>query len=245
MQGGSAGGLDTLSVELDYNVLPATGSKLLRNVTFNLLYPDSTLPDSLLPRTTVVVTPHTLLAVRFLSCPLNQRWQYGIEDAALSFYSSDSLVTTSAKTVSLYFRTTGRCAGCIYFAAMDPSDPARGVQRASPGASIMYRCDPIDSIRLDLTRESWKVDTVQGFSTIYLYLSGNTNAFKIKVETYGDGVPWGHSIFPDVRGDFDDSMAIAFTPGPDDFAFLTGTRIGVYGTVSSPEIILLANPGHK
>ena len=244
IQGTEAGPLDTVSVALDYQVLPITGLKLMHNITFNLLYPDSSLPDSLCPRTTAVVTPHTLLLARFLNCPINQRWQYGIEDQAMTFYAIDSSVAGSYKSVSLFFRATGPCAGAIIFAAMDPINPSLGIQRTSPGASVLYRCNPLDSIYLQMARQDWHVDTSDGFSFLKLHISGKTNAFKLKVETYGDGNPGGVSIFPDILGNFNDSLTIAFLYGLTDFAYEPGTRIAAYGGVGYPDIRQLPNPYH-
>jgi hypothetical protein len=230
---------DSLTLSFEVNNLPRIGIYAWVYVSNNLIYPDPTLPDTLLPKGEVVVAINQSFNVKLVGCPLNQVWYWAIEDTAMKLVGRDSLVNGSHKTLSYRFNPTSRCSGSIAFCEVDANG---AISNNTRGLIISYVSNPLNSIELELAHQDWSIDTLGGLSLLHLYLSGTTNAFRLKVEGYGDGLIDARTIIPSSDGSFAGTFTIAFSYGTGGIVRCNGTRIAAYGVVGMPIIQRIANP---
>jgi hypothetical protein len=218
---------------LSYNVSQLSNEYIpLLLIASNLIYPDSTrnwyIPDE------IVVSLNEQYKVELNNCPINQAWTYEIEDQAMKLIRCDTLLNDSTMNLTYSFSASEACKGCLLFLNNNLSSQRRLV--------VQYTCSPLSSIVFNLTHQDWLVDTT-GFSVLRIYLAGQTNVQKLKVETYGDGLVGAVSIYPKNDGSFSDTISIAFS-------YVSGvvlnnnTRIALYGAIGFPKIINIINPNN-
>lgn len=198
---------------------------------FNNIYPDTTIfPE--LPAQEVVLALNEDFIVELTHCSMQEQWSYGIEDSAMILIQDDTMVTDSTKTLSYEFGASKACKGSIVF-----YDSNSGNQRE---LVVEYTCDPVDSLELSLTHQDWLADTSSPASLLLLYVSGKTNASKVKVETYGDGIIGAAVMYPDNNGNFSDTVGIAFSYDPTHQHIpKCNTRIALYGAVGFPKVLTI------
>ena len=199
---------------------------------FNNIYPDTTL-FSKLPAQEIVLAVNEEFMVELTNCSLQEQWTCNIEDSVMKLIQCDTMMTDSNKSLSYKFHSLKTCKGCIVFLGN------------SRELIIEYTCNPVTSLELNITHQDWLVDTTSSLSTLLIYLSGQTNACKLKVENYGDGIRSAAIIYPQDNGNFSDTVAIAFSYDPmHQYVPKSNTRIALYGSVGLPKIstILYSNP---
>jgi len=85
---------------------------------------------------------------------------------------------------------------------------------------------------LNLTKENWITSKNGEFRNTKVILSGTTNADKLTVETYGDGVLDQHPIVLDSKKSFsNDTVAISFQylgTNPYDSTITVSTKVRAY-----------------
>lgn len=208
-----------------------------------LIYPDASLPDTLLPMGEFIVAVNQEFTVKMTGCSLHQSWQYFIEDTVVKLVRIDSSIDGSQKTFGYTYKASARCKGSIGFAENDTSSPYGGISNRSRGLFVTYNCGPSSPVVLTIDHQGWAVDTsTANFTLLLLYLSGRTNAVKLKVENYGDGVRSTITVVPGSDGTFSDTLAIAFSYGSRGAKTCPGTRIAIYGGPGFPEILGISNP---
>jgi len=78
-------------------------------------------------------------------------------------------------------------------------------------AVVLAACSKEDKAILDITGSKWFTTTSNGFGNIYLVISGSTNADKVLVEGYGDGIITQKSLVLDSKNNFsNDTCQISF-----------------------------------
>jgi hypothetical protein len=208
-----------------------------------LIYPDSSLPDTLLPRGEFVVPVNQEFTVKITGCSPRQSWRYSLEDTLVKLARIDSSIDGSQKTLGYTYKASARCKGSIGFAETDTSSPYGGISSRSHGLFVSYNCGPSNPVVLIVDRQGWAVDSsIANFTTLLLYVSGRSNAVKLKVENYGDGIRTAITIVPGSDGAFSDTVAIAFSYGSRGAMKCPGTRIALYGAPGFPEIRAIPNP---
>jgi hypothetical protein len=217
---------------LSYNVDQLKGDVILYEIlAFNLIFPDST-TNSYVPDE-IVISCNEQFKVELTNCSINQNWRCGIEDSAMKLVRCDTVLSDSTMNLSYSFMASEACKGCMVFiGSNNPLD--------QHSLAVEYTCSPITPVEFNLTHQEWLFDTTSGLSKSKVNLSGTTNAQKIKVETYGDGVLGAASIYPKNDGSFSATVGIEFRYDPDHTWVPTrGTRISIYGAIGFPKILIL------
>ena len=195
---------------------------------FNIIYPDTTHPFIKPPTQEIVLALNEEFNVELINCSLKDQWKCSIEDSVMRLIQCDTMVTDSNENLRYKFHVSKTCKGCMVFYGK------------SRELIIEYTCNPVDTLELNLTHQVWLVDTTSSLSTLLLYLSGHTNASKLKVEGYGDGVPSAFTIYPDNNDNFSDTVGIAFSYDPShQHVPISNTRIALYGAIGFPKILTL------
>lgn len=198
---------------------------------FNNIYPDTTY-FSRLPAQEAVLALNEEFIVELTNCSIQEQWNYGIEDSVMKLIQCDTMRTDSITSLSFKFSASKSCKGCILFYNAATVNKRELI--------VEYTCNPVDSLELHLTHQDWLVDTTSSASFLLLYLSGQTNASKLKVENYGDGVRSAVIIYPENNGKFSDTVGIAFSYDPmHQHIPISDTRIALYGAIGFPKILTL------
>jgi hypothetical protein len=217
---------------LSYDTKQLSAMWITPLMLFNNIYPDTTL-FSKLPTQEIVIALNEEFIVELTNCSLQDQWTCSIEDSVMILIQCDTLVTGSNKSLSYKFRASKTCKGCIVFSGN------------SRELIIEYTCNPLTTLELNLTHQDWLVDTTSSINTLLIYLSGQTNACKLKVENYGDGLRSAVTIYPADNGNFSNTIAIAFSYDPlHQHIPICNTRIALYGSIGLPKTltILYSNP---
>jgi hypothetical protein len=216
---------------LSYDVEQLSNYWITPLMLFYNIYPDTTI-FSRLPDHEIVLALNEEFIVELTNCSIKEQWNYGIEDSVMKLIQCDTMITDSITSLSYKFCALKSCKGCIVF--------YNAVSRNGCELIIEYTCNPVDSLELNLTHEDWLVDTTSTASFLSLYLSGQTNASKLKVENYGDGVRMAVTIYPENNGNFSDTVGIAFSYDPmHQHIPISNTRIALYGAIGFPKILTL------
>jgi hypothetical protein len=230
-----------VSQSFDVGTLSRIGIKAM--YLMSVIYPDSSLPDSLMPKGEFIVAANQEFTVKITGLSPTQSWQWSIEDRAVTLARVDSSTDSSRKTLSYTFKASGRCKGSIGLAEIDLTIPYGGISNRSHGLFVSYDCEMVQPATFTLDHQEWSIDSsITNFTILELFLSGKSNAVKLKVETYGDGARWANTLVPESDGTFSDTLSIAFSYGSSSVRNLPGTRIAVYGAPGYPEIRSIPNP---
>ena len=184
-------------------------------------------------RRELIISQGDSFRVRIQNCLVGKVWNFCIDSADQVSFSKDSLPVSDSLYDCLYtFKPTQACKGVIGF--YERSDDSRGF---IIGYTIDYR--EILTVRFDAI--DWIYGLEENWSTLAVHLAGKSNAMKLKMESYGDGVISVHQIPLDSEGKFDITQSISFRYGIHD-SLSTNTRIALYGTVGPPKIVTIKNP---
>jgi hypothetical protein len=200
---------------------------------FNIIYPDTTHPYFKPPTQEIVLSLNEEFNIELNNCSLKDKWECSIEDSMMRLIQCDTMLIDSNESLTYKFSASKTCKGCIVFIG------------DSRELIIEYTCNPVISLDLNLTHQDWFIDTSDSFSTLGIYLSGQTNACKLKIENYGDGLLSAATIYPNNNGNFSDTVGIAFSYDPmHQHIPINNTRIALYGSIGLPKIltILYSNP---
>lgn len=223
---------------LSYDVEQLSTSNWMSPVEiFNNIYPDTTV-FSVLPAQEIVLALNEEFIVELTNCSLDEQWNYGIEDSVMKLIRCDTVATGSKISLSYKFCASVACKGCLVFYNFTSGNGRELI--------IEYTCDPVTSLELNLTHQDWMIDTTGTLSILQIYISGQTNASKVKVENYGDGIRSAVIIYPKSDGNFSDTVAIAFSYDPTHQHIPMGgsTRIALYGSIGFPKIVNILNPNN-
>ena len=198
---------------------------------FNNIYPDTT-HFSKLPAQEIILALNEEFKVELTHCSVHEQWIYSIEDSVMKLIQCDTTVTDTLASLSYKFYASKACKGCIVFYST--------TYGGSRELIVEYTCDPVDSLELILTHQDWFVDTTSPTSDLLIHVSGHTNAPKLKVETYGDGILSAVIIYPKNDGSFSDTVDVAFSYDPmHQHIPIANTRIALYGAKGFPKILTL------
>jgi hypothetical protein len=224
---------DTKEKILSYNVNQLPNELIGFDVIMsNIIYPDSTekywyVPDE------IVVSINEQYKVELTNCSINQVWSCKIEDASMKLIHCDTLLNDSVMNLIYSFGASDACKGCLLFYNNIMNQQA---------CIVEYTCSPVSSIELNLIHQDWLIDTTV-HSSLNLYLSGQTNVSKLKVEYYGDGLTGAVSIYPKNDGSFSDTINIALSH-VSGVVLKDNARIALYGTTGFPRIVTILNPNN-
>jgi hypothetical protein len=198
-----------------------------------------------------VIHPGDYFQVKITNCRTALHWFAKLDADYLVLARRDSIAVSSELFDMKYtFQTTGPGKGYIGFAETDTSFggcPGACISSNSKSLIVGYTAGVVEDLYVDLEKITWEYDMVvwkygpEKNSTLAVFLSGSTNARRLKVETYGDGVLSCCEIEIDDDSHFSRKVGIAFRYGSDEY-LKTGTKIAVYGTVGPPKVIELVNP---
>ncbi len=233
-----------------YNALELDTIGIFYDLFKRSIYPDPSdtflVKNKILPRKELLLNIDDEFKITIQNCKSGNLWRTAVEDSAIELLKRDSIgKTDNSYDVSFLFKAKKSCKGYIGFAewTYDMRLGFHILSSDAPGLIISYTCNPVSSYKLELSDTTWIYDTT-GWSCLRLFLSGNTNAYKIKVETYGDGLVNVSSIFIDENGDFSDTISIAFSAVNGIF-LKHNARIGLYGMQGYPKILEIKNPRLK
>jgi hypothetical protein len=99
--------------------------------------------------------------------------------------------------------------------------------------SLWIKTDPI----------VWIYDT-SGFSTVSIFIKGNTNADSVGIETHGDGLISTYKIKLNSNHAFSDSVSIGFSHVSGEYINYFDTKITLYKTNGDSAEIVVLNPKH-
>jgi hypothetical protein len=205
-----------------------TDLKMSPMMVLKTFFPDTT-HFSVLPAQEVALISREEFKVELTNCSLQDRWSCRVEDSVMNLLKCDTLVSDSNKSLYYTFSAQVSCKGSILFMGSNNRE-----------LIISYTCNPMDSLWLSTTDNKWIIDTSSYISELLLYISGKTNACKVKVEQYGDGVLSAVSLYPNVQGNFSDTIPIAFMYDPTHKLIpITDTRIALYGSIGLPKISII------
>ena len=101
--------------------------------------------------------------------------------------------------------------------------------------------DNSNDILLDITAENWQTQVTNQFGSVHLTITGRTNADKLMVRTFGDGIIQEKGIEIDENNNFSETVTISFTllasPYPDD-DFYSNTVLTIIKGSKRTEITL-------
>jgi hypothetical protein len=151
-------------------------------------------------------------------------------------------VTNSDSTITyqFVFRTLREGKGYICF--IEEDQLGRVSSNESHGLLVGYTADALSKIWLNVDEIKWIYNTEQGtFSTVSVKIRGNTNVYRLRGMTYGDGVSMAMEIPLQNNTDFEIEIPIAFSH-MEGVTLKTNSELLLYGTVGLPKVISLRNP---
>lgn len=179
------------------------------------------------------------ITVIITDCPTGHTWSmYYSDPADLHLSGIDSVGTAPALyDVSYRYKIHRPGKGYIAFREMTPE----GYGARSKGFGIVYTCGFIETLRVDIGSITWHYRILENWSELDVSIEGETNAYKILIETYGDGNIGISEIPLDDKGIFSGKFSVSFCYGCKSYMG-TGSRLYVIGTVGLPKVINLPNP---
>lgn len=187
----------------------------------------------------VIADDNGSIDITITDCPAGHTWNvYYSNTTDLHLEETDS-VSTNGYTYDISWRHTihepGK--GYINFAEV----PAEHMGATGRSLGIMYTREFIDTLRVAIDPITWHYAICETGSDLCVALSGNTNAYRLFIETYGDGFLGMSEIPLDSDGSFSKEFFLAFIYMGDSF-LRHDSRLYVIGTVGMPKIIHLRNP---
>jgi hypothetical protein len=189
----------------------------------------------------IIVSTGDTARIHIGHCTVGQPWECYVRDTSdVRIATVDSVPvgpTAYELAYSVVFLT-----GDVGYIAFQEFERQISPFLSPNGANLIvhYVCDYVDSMYLWTDSLVWIYDTV-GTSTLSLIMSGETNAYRVAVETYGDGALGMHSVALGPNGAFLDTVSIAFS-------HLSGvvntnsSRAYLYGIVGDAKQVVLSNP---
>ncbi len=193
-----------------------------------------------------VINPGDSFQVGILNCRIGISWTMELDVDNVSLVEQYA-VQTSLELYDIFytFDSMGGGKGYIGFAELDTSQfwCGPGGSCVSPDSKcliVAYTAGVIEDMYINLDTIVWKYD-LEGPSELSILLQGTTNAYRLKIETYGDGVIWNHDMQIQSDSTFNDEVSIAFSHLPNVYK-KNNTKLGIYGTVGPPKFVVLKNP---
>ena len=96
------------------------------------------------------------------------------------------------------------------------------------------------NITLTITESQWNaIIACDGFGEVHLRIVGSTDASKVTVRTFGDGVVSDYTLNLDSNNNFNEDVIISFTHAPDsNVSFKSNTVITAYKNNKTKEVEL-------
>ena len=188
-----------------------------------------------------IINPDDSFRVCIKNCMLNREWDFCIEDIENFIISKDSIPETDSTYNCLYtFVSKKNCKGYIGFFEYILGRPG-AISSSSPGFIIGYTVNYLSSMTIRFDEINWIYEITDKSSRLAVSLKGHSNAYKLKIETYGDGLLGCKEIIKDEYGHFNFNTGLSFRYGSSD-SLKTNTRVALYGAPGDPKIIILKNP---
>lgn len=179
--------------------------------------------------------------VRIQNCPVGKAWNFCIDSVdQVTVHKAIIPVSASMYDCLYTFKPTRACKGYIGFYELAKGS-GHTISSNSPGFIIGYTVDYLEEMFIRFDKIDWTYNLEEDWSDLAVSLKGQSNAMKLKIESYGDGILSVHPIPMDSQGNFDITRTISFRYGVSDY-LKTNTRIALYGTAGPPKIILIKNP---
>ena len=190
-----------------------------------------------------IITPKDSFEIIIKNCKYGKPFIFDIDGTSLILTEQDTILSSDTTyTIGFVFKSSRNEKGYIGFAECTDIK-ANSVSSDSPGFIIGYNAGVENNLWINLDKIIWEYN-IEGFSHLSLYLKGRTNAYRIKIETYGDGIIFSPDIPLDNSGYFSCKSGISFSHISGIY-LKNNTRIGIYGTLGLPKIIELENPLNK
>ena len=175
--------------------------------------------------------------VELSGCANQTQWILFKDDSIVKCLKTDSIAETdSSFTMKWHFTAQKSGKGILQFLVSSYSLKTEGHSEMLIGYSI----NPKDSMWVSINKIFWIFDTSRG-SSVSLALQGETNAFALSLQTFGDGLFNQPFLKIDSLGEFSDTLNIAFS-AVGRYIIQASTQLFIYGTVGIPQSILLKNP---
>jgi hypothetical protein len=192
--------------------------------------------------------------VKINNCNYNSYWM--IDDGTINYSGPRNWTNNDIKlirtektfnndsTINYEFTFTTLKEGKGYISFIERSDDWLGIDCSkSHGLLIGYTIKPLDKVILNIGEINWSYNTV-GFSNLKVRLKGTSNVYRLRIMTFGDGIPVGIEIpiQNDNSFDFETTLAFSYQEG---IIFKTNSELILYGTVGLPIVVTLINPENK
>lgn len=188
-----------------------------------------------------IINPDDSFRVFIKNCIMNREWNFCIDDIENFIISKNSIPSSDSTYDCLYtFIPKEHCKGYIGFFEYEENAPGT-ISSFSPGFIIGYTVDFLSLMTIGFEEINWIYGLQENWSDLAVSVKGFSNAYKLKIETYGDGVLDCVEIPKDEDGNFDFKTGISFSHGVSD-SLETNTRIALYGAPGDPKLLILKNP---
>ena len=182
--------------------------------------------------------------VNIINCQPDKKWNaklgnFDWKDSSVILNKIDTAGASDSKiNYKFRFITQGKSKGYIGFYE-ENSDGS--VSSNAKGVIAGYTMDPLENIWIDIKNIKWIYDTRKNvFSSVSIAVRGQTNAYRMRIMTYGDGVSFAREI-PINNGSFSDTIGLAFS-NESGLVLTVSTEMALYGTSGLPKLIPLVNP---
>jgi hypothetical protein len=203
------------------------------------IYPDPMLPDSALPKVEAVVEVNQEFTLTVSGCSPTGWCNYAVEDTLMQWVRTDSQFDSLPSTMSVVFKALAPCKECIFlmYNKMLPNKTLI--------LPVMVTCRPVIPLRFTLTQQDWSFDTTSSHgSSVWLIISGTTNAFMVKSEIDSGrcrAILGASRAKIGLNGVFTDTVLVSQSDAPGN-VLTTNERIAVYGATGFPKIVTVVNP---
>jgi len=199
-----------------------------------------------------VLAKNDSFVVEIKNCKNENEWEVDLGSVGLSEHNrwvNTSITLQRAEkrdesdgTVSYkyIFKTIEEGKGYISFIEKDKNGSISSNE--SHGLLAGYNIVPLHKMYINLDKIEWIYNVKEGtFSTVHVKIKGNTNAFRSRGMTYGDGEVSALEIPVGSDSHFETEIPIAFSH-VEGVVLKTSTQLILYGTIALPKIIQLTNP---
>jgi hypothetical protein len=170
--------------------------------------------------------------VELHGCVNQTQWILFNNDSSVKCLKADSIAETdSTYSMKWHFIALKSGKGILLFSIIE----------GHSGMLIGYSINPKDSVWVSINKIFWIFDTSSVGSSVSLALQGETNAFALSIQTFGDGVFDQPFLKIDSAGEFSDTFNLAIVLGGG-YILQASTQLFIYSTVGIPQSILLKNP---
>ncbi len=192
--------------------------------------------ESIIP--VVMDADSDIMEVVVKNCEIGKEYGVNIDGKYVTLSKKDTLdITGDEYTLKYTFDVTGKEKG---FISIFEEENGSFLPKAACGL-IEYTNGVVENLKINITDVVWIYDIEESLSALKVKIKGNTNGYRIKYETFGEGSVSSNELKIDANGNFSIEIPISFLYEAQEY-LKQDLRLALYGTVGAPKIITLKNP---